>query len=123
MEANQLVYDEVTKLYPSKRGLKNYSHFYENKNSNMVSCYPELAFHDNPKDAEFLLGHTKELAVALCKGVCGYYGVEYQAEVLEDVEMETNKLYRVQVGAFKGKENAERLLGEITEAGFVGFVV
>ena len=39
IKANQLVYDELTKLYPSKRGLKDYSHFYENANTKMVSCY------------------------------------------------------------------------------------
>lgn len=53
--ANQCVYDELVKLYPSKRGLKDGKAYLENNSTNMVSVYPELAFHDNPQDARFLV--------------------------------------------------------------------
>ena len=34
-----------------------------------------------------------------------------------------NILYRVQVGAFKNKENAENYLKQLNEKGFNGFIV
>jgi N-acetylmuramoyl-L-alanine amidase len=76
IKANRLVYDRLTRLYPSQRGLKDYSHFYENARTRMVSCYAELAFHDNPKDTAFILSHERPLAEALCQGVCAYFGLD-----------------------------------------------
>ncbi|MEG0899814.1 MAG: N-acetylmuramoyl-L-alanine amidase [Oscillospiraceae bacterium] len=89
IKANNLMYRELTSLYPSKRGCKNYSHFYENKYTNMVSCYPELAFHDNGKDAKWIVSHKQEIAVALCKGICGYFGVDYKEQ---HTEIETDDI-------------------------------
>lgn len=43
----------------------------------MVSCYPEIGFHDNPADARFILDNKQKIAEALAKGVCGYFGVAY----------------------------------------------
>lgn len=80
IKANQLVYDELTKLYPSKRGIKDYSHFYENKHTKMVSCYPEIAFHDNREDVKFILNNKEAIADALCRGICAFFGVEYKAD-------------------------------------------
>lgn len=77
IRANQCVYDELVKLYPSKRGLKNGTGYAENNQTEMVSVYPELAFHDNAADARFLVQHKQELAEALAKGICTYFGVEY----------------------------------------------
>lgn len=77
IKANQLVYDELVKLYPSKRGCKDYTQFYENNMTKMVSCYPELAFHDNPADARFILDNKQQIAESLAKGVCAYFGVAW----------------------------------------------
>ena len=77
IRANQCVYDELVKLYPSKRGLKNGTGYAENNQTEMVSVYPELAFHDNAADARFLVQHKQELGEALVKGICTYFGVEY----------------------------------------------
>ena len=54
---------------------------------------------------------------AIAKGVCDYYGVSYKAEEFEKSE-ESAKLYRVQVGAFKDKQNAEKCLQKAKNAGF-----
>lgn len=76
--ANLAVYEELIKLYPSKRGLKNGTLYYENNNTHMTSVYPEIAFHDNAADARFLVEHKREIAEALCKGICAYTGVSYK---------------------------------------------
>lgn len=92
IKANQLVYDELTKLYPSKRGLKDYSHFYENANTNMVSCYPEIAFHDNREDVKFILNNKEAIADALCRGICAFFGIECKAPEGTDLQAEIDRL-------------------------------
>ena len=43
-KANQLVYNELVKLYPSKRGLKNGNAYYENKYTNLIVQYAHQVF-------------------------------------------------------------------------------
>lgn len=123
IKANQLVYDELVKLYPSKRGIKDFTGFYENNMTKMVSCYPELAFHDNPADAQFILDNKQQIAEALAKGVCGYFGVAYvtasttgstatnQTAELERLREENAKLKQdvvdlnARISALEGKMN------------------
>lgn len=100
IKANQCVYDELTKLYPSKRGIKDGSSYYENNQTNMVSCYPEIAFHDNRKDARFLVENVREIGEALCRGVCRYFGVAYIEPEKED-ETDYKRLYLELEGEYK----------------------
>ena len=79
IKANRHVYDRLTALYPSKRGLKDYTKFYENNSTKMVSCYPEVAFHDNPADAKFVVENKPAIAKALAQGVADYYSISEQA--------------------------------------------
>ena len=54
----------------------------------MLSVYPELAFHDNHEDADWLVNNKKEIAEALCKGVCEWYSVNYvnpEADITDTV--------------------------------------
>lgn len=76
-KANRCVYDELIKLYPSERGLKNGTGYYENRMTDMVSIYPEIAFHDNEKDVEFIIHNIQNIGESLCKGVCKYLNVDY----------------------------------------------
>lgn len=74
IRANQLIYDELIKLYPSNRGLKNGNAYIENSQTNMVSAYCEIAFHDNSKDVEFLINNQDKIAYAIATGVCNFFG-------------------------------------------------
>ncbi len=84
--------------------------FYECNASNAPCAYLELGFHDNPIEAQYILDHTEELAEAICRGICNFYNVEYKAP--------ETALYRVQIGAFAVRENAEAVLKEAKAAGF-----
>ncbi len=84
--------------------------FYEVNSSNAPCAYLELGFHDNPVEAQYIIDHTKELAEAICKGICQFYEVEYVAPV--------KKFHRVQLGAFGVRENAEAMLAKVKAAGF-----
>lgn len=80
----------------------------EVRNVNAYTVYIEVGFHDNATEAAWLIGHTEDIAEAICKGICENLGMEY---IQPPVEVNKGqKLYRVQIGAFAIRENAERLL-------------
>lgn len=79
---------------------------YEVRMPKAPTAYIEVDFHDVAAVARWIVDHTEEIAEAICKGVCDYFAVPY-------VEPKPAKLYRVQVGAFRNRENAERLLKKI----------
>lgn len=78
----------------------------------------ELAFMTNEKEATQLMASEdfwKESAIEICKGLCEYTGIKYIPE--------QKKIYRVQVGAFSVKANAERLSKELKQKGYDNFIV
>lgn len=79
---------------------------YEVRNPKAPTAYIEVDFHDVPEVARWIVDHIEEIAEAICKGVCDYFALPY-------VDPKPDKLYRVQVGAFRNRENAERLLKNI----------
>ena len=79
-----------------------------------VAVYIEVEFHDTTTGAKWIIENTKTIGEAICKGVCSYFGVAYK----EDSTTPSGKLYRVQVGAFKEKGNAEKQLDKAKSAGF-----
>ena len=108
----------------SSDGLSANPKLYEVKSSNAPCAYLELGFHDNPEEARFIIDHTRELAEAVCKGVCDHYGVTYvNPDAAPDPAPEsTDTIYRVQVGAFRKKSNAERLRDELKAKGYNAFI-
>ena len=72
------MYDSLLEVYPCPergRGVQVSRDFYEIIRTPMVSVYPEIAFHDNGEDARWLVENKGEIARALCRGVCRWYGV------------------------------------------------
>lgn len=80
--ACKMVYNQLMAIYPrkTKRGVYTQNAFYEIRMTPMLSVYPELAFHDNGEDAKWLVENKKEIAIALCKGVCQWFNVDYVEE-------------------------------------------
>lgn len=80
--------------------------YYEIARSKAPCAYVEAAFHDNEEQAQWIIDHVTDIAEAICKGICTYYGVDYVP-----VKSEPETIYRVykQVGAFRNKEYAERM--------------
>lgn len=77
----------------------------------------ECAFVDNATDAQILAteGKRKTIGQAIAKGVLKTIGKEYVAE--------KGTLYRVQVGAYLYRENAEDMQKKIKAVGFDAFIV
>ena len=115
-KASKCVFDALAPVTPgTSENITARSELYEIRVPKAVSVYVEVDFHDVPKMAKWLIENTDAVAEAICKGVCAYYKIDYVQPV--------TRLYRVQVGAFRVKENAEKQLATLKAAGFDGFIV
>jgi N-acetylmuramoyl-L-alanine amidase len=81
----------------------------------MPAVLSENGFMDVLEEALLMLSEEfqSEVAEEHVKGICNYFGVKYIKPVTPK-----DKLYRVQVGAFKNLENAEKLVEKLNKAGF-----
>lgn len=111
----------VKALGQNSRGLKSGNHLYFVKNTNMTSVLVESFFLDNVNDKA--IGDTtaeqKTFGVAYAKAILEFLGIAYETKVSEPA----NVLYRVQVGAFNKKENAEKMRKKLKSAGFESIIV
>ena len=57
-----------------------YPALYEIRVPKAPTAYIEADFHDVQAVADWIVDNTREIAEAICKGVCDYFGVEYIAE-------------------------------------------
>ena len=94
------------------RGVKteNFTVIYK---ASMPSVLVEYAFYSNLDDLKILKNNRSELVEATVKAICSYFGIEYKKETIN-----TNKLYKVCIGAYKDKDNADKILKEAKEKGF-----
>ena len=79
----------------------------------MPSVLCEYAFYSNLDDLKILKNNRSELVEATVKAICAYFGIEYKKETIN-----TNKLYKVCIGAYKNKDNADKILEEVIKKGF-----
>ena len=113
---------EIVKVGQNSRGCKirknaNGKDYYAFiRNTSCPAVIVECAFVDNATDLEILAteGKRQLMGEAIAKGILKTLGVEFEAE--------TGTLYRVQVGAYKVKANAEAMLAKIKAAGFDAFI-
>lgn len=90
------------------------------------TAYIECEFHDVPSVAKWICEHTVEIGEAIAHGICNYFGVTYKtakpAPAPTPKPVTSDKLYRVQVGAYRVKANAEAMLAKLKAAGFDGYI-
>lgn len=102
-------------VYPYDIRLNTRTDLYELRTPKAVSFYEEHVFHDNPEDAKWFHDNMKAVARSAVQGMCDYFGIKF----VEPVEEKPRKvLYRVQVGAFSVRENADAYLKKVQDAGF-----
>lgn len=119
-KAGLCVYRNLAPLTPGKSdNISADASLYEIRKPAAPTVYCECEFHDVPETARWIITHTKTIAEAICKGVCEYFGVPYKAP---DEAPRTETLYHVQVGAFKDRKNAEKMLKSVKDCGFEAFI-
>lgn len=92
----------------------------------------EICFLTNPTDFKTFTENKQAVSDAIARSIVEGYGKEWKItdnseetteETTEETVTETTKtIYRVQVGAFSKKENAEALAEKIKNAGFDAFI-
>lgn len=92
---------------------------YEIRATNMVCLYDELIFHDNADDCKWFHQNMAAMAEDTVKAICEMYGVTYKAET----QPTKKKAYRVQVGYFESRKNAENYVKMLAKDGYDAFVV
>ena len=112
------VYNAVQSVTPGKTdfGVRAYPDLAELNGTNCTAVYIEVDFHDNPPIAKWLIENPQTVGEAIAKGVCKGFGVEYVSPMPSPDKKDV--FYRVQVGAYSDKANAERFLAQVKAAGF-----
>lgn len=99
-------------------GISARPELYECRAAHAPTVYIEIDFHDVDEVALWIINHKEEIAEAIAQGICDYFGVEYKAPATTQDKPQESKLYRVQIGAYSVKANAEAQLAKAKAAGF-----
>lgn len=111
-KAGKAILDAVAPISPGKDYTLRYNPGLAELNStNAIAVYLEVEFHDTADGAKWIINNVEQIGEAIAKGVCSYYGKKYKAP-------KNKKVYRVQVGAFTDKKNADNCLAKAKAAGF-----
>lgn len=93
---------------------------YEIAATAMPCMYDELFFHDNATDCKwFHNGGMQKLAEETVQAICEICGVTYKAATTA----QEKAVYRVQVGAYSNRANADAMCRKLIDAGYKAIVV
>lgn len=115
----QMLEDETKKLGQNSRGIKPTTGLAFCKNVNCVAVLCECGFIDS-SDIKIVdtTAEQKQFGIAYAKAILKYLGIAYKEEVVQKPAASTGTIYRVQVGAFSVRANAEAMQKKLREAGF-----
>lgn len=118
-KASTAIFNALAPITPGKsENVTTNPGLYEINRTVCPCVYIEAEFHDVPNIAKWIIEHTSDIGEAIAKGICKHYGVTYKEEPTNS----GNVLYRVQVGAFSVKSNADAMLAKLKKAGFDGYI-
>ena len=111
-------------LHESKVG--SWTNLHIVRETRMPTVLIEHGFMTGNKDFELVFGnkqgkYIQDMAEADSKAILKYLGISYTIEPVkgsEPIVTKEDNLYRVQVGAFSDKKNAERLAKELKDKGY-----
>ena len=121
----------VKALGQNSRGLKSGNHLYFVKRTSMPAVLFESYFIDNANDVKIgdTLAEQKAFGVAYAKAILEYFGISYKVATASGSTASSatstgkKKLYKVQVGAYSVKSNADQMLAKLKKAGITGVIV
>lgn len=114
----------VSEGVSSNRGVK-LGDYHVTRETNMPACLVELGFITNSEDNNLFDSKIEEYALAISKGVLKTLGKSYidPKPPTPPTPPEEGKMYKVQVGAFSNRSNAEALVNDLKSKGYTGFIV
>ena len=101
----------------NSRGIKSGNHLYFVNSTSMVAVLCECAFVDNDKDNNIIdtTSEQKKFGVAYAKAILEYLGIKYKEPA--------KTIYKVQVGTYSKKANAQDLQKKLKKAGYDAVIV
>ena len=120
MSLAKLIETEIVALGQNSRGLKSGKNLMFVNSTNCTAVLVEGFFLDNVKDRTLVdtVGEQQAFGKAIAKGIFNFFDIPYKQTATK-----SNKIYRVQVGAFKSKANAEKLANELKTKGYDSYVL
>lgn len=101
------------------------SDLYECRCTAMPAVLLELGFMDSKTDVPIILSedYANKCAKAIAEVIVSRCDLKKKAEPEAEKNADQKTLYRVQVGAFSNKANAEKLKSELVKKGYSAFIV
>ena len=125
MAACKAIFARLAPITPGEsENIQVNADYYEVRVPAAPTAYIECEFHDTVDGAKWIVENTVLIGETIARGICDYFGVKF-VEKPKPVEPEKKDvLYRVQIGAYKIKANAEKRQAEAKAAGFTdAFIV
>lgn len=111
-----VVYKHISAISPGKdRGMKASTDFLDVNQPKIPCCLCEMEFHDWQDGAKWIVNSHEQIAQTFVNALVEYLEINRKTE--------SYVLYRVQVGAFAVKANAENYAKRLKEDGYDAFVV
>ena len=124
MAACKAIFSELAPISPGKsENIQVNADLYEVRVPAAPTAYIECEFHDTKAGAKWIVENTEKIGEAIAKGICKYLGVTFKAKPKPKPTNTGATIYRVQVGSYTKKENAENMLLKLKKDGYIGFIV
>ena len=116
MRACKAIFNRLAPITPgTSENIRVDASLYEVRVPAAPTAYVEVDFHDVPEVAKWIIGNTELIGETIAHGICNYLGVAFKEA--------SKTIYRVQVGAYAVKANADKMLAKLKSDGYDGFIV
>ena len=116
MIACKAIFNRLAPITPgTSENIRVDTSLYEVRVPAAPTAYIEVDFHDVPEVAKWIIGNTELIGETIAHGICDYLGVAFKEA--------SKTIYRVQVGAYAVKANADKMLAKLKSDGYDGFIV
>ena len=119
LKAGHAIFNRLAPITPgSDYSIRANTGLAELNSTKAIAVYVECEFHDTEDGAKFIINNTDKIGEAIAHGICDYFGTNWVND-----DNTSDSFYRVQVGAFSQKENAENQMNKLKEEGYDAFIV
>jgi len=120
-ELNAICPIQSNRITPAESGMKAFNNigYGEIRNPSklgLISVLVETDFHDNPKTAQWIIDNKDDIARAYVNALVNTFNIA------KTNAPQVKKYYKVQIGAYSNKSNAEAMLKRLKILGFEGFI-